>query len=164
MTARALFAMAAAAGCVFLGRASSFCLSQRESLLDDWARALRRMENEAVYRQSSALRTIAQGAAEEKTTLPALAQRMERMNDKPDTLLQNLPWDNRLTPREKETLLECLRALFLPTLAQQQAAFALAQREWAKYREKARAERDKYALLYASLGWLAGAALFILLC
>ena len=64
MTAWALVAMGAAAGCVFLGRAASFRLSQRESLLDDWARALRRMENEAVYRQSSALRTIAQGAAE----------------------------------------------------------------------------------------------------
>ena len=82
----------------------------------------------------------------------------------PDTLTGVLPWDELLSPAERETLSTCIRGLFSPTLTQQAQALAAARDQWAAYLRRCREKRERDGRLYVSLGWLGGAAAFILLC
>ena len=75
-----------------------------------------------------------------------------------------LPWDALLSPAERETLSACLRSLFSPTLTQQAQALSAARDQWAVFLRLCREKREKDGKLYVSLGWLGGAAAFILLC
>ena len=82
----------------------------------------------------------------------------------PEALLKGLPWHPLLLPEEKDILLNALAGLFSSSLEGQAQALAYARAQWAVCRQAGRADREKNAGLYTALGWLGGAAAFILLC
>lgn len=160
-----ILALLAAAACIALGALAAGRLSAREKLLNAWEGALRRLEV-LVAQGGEGLPQVLKKAAGEETPLlrqaaglleaePALA---------PEALLARLPWDALLTPAERETLQDALTGLFAPRAEMQLQALGYAREQWALFRRIGREARESSARLYASLGWLAGAAVFILLC
>ena len=109
---------------------------------------------------------LGRGAGDDN--LPVLTALMQRMKSMPASstseLLDGLPWEDTLLPPERGALNDCLTALFSPSLQTQSQALAYAQSQWRMYRQSCCEAREKNARLYISLGWLGGAAVFILLC
>ena len=158
-------ALLAAGGCVALGMQASEGLNKREKLLRDWDGALARMET--VIRQGGAPLTevLRRGAGDSVAPLAALAAEIKTAPAQaPEAFLSRLSWDGLWTPAEKEALAECLEALFSPVPEAQVRALTQARQELALARSAAREKREKNGRLFVSLGWLAGAAAFILLC
>ena len=165
MSMRMGAAVLAAAACVALGAWAARRLARREDLLNAWDSALIRMEG-AITHSGAGLRDVLKiGAGQQIPLLSELARRMEESPAAaPGELIAALPWDPLLTPPEKETLLQCLEGLFSPSLTQQAQAVAYAREQWSVFRRISREVREKNGRLYWHLGWLSGAALFILLC
>ena len=160
-----LFALTAAGACAVLGMNASRNLTQREAVLTAWDGALSRMEGAVNHSGAGLMDVLKQGAAEENTVLHALIRRMlSSPAASPEALTNGLPWDEPLFSEERETLAACLRGLFSPTLAQQAQALSDARNQWTAYLRRCREKREKDGRLYVSLGWLGGAAAFILLC
>lgn len=165
MNPRVIFALGAAAACAALGTLASGCLSRRLDALSQWDKALARMDGAVRHRQASALEAVSQGAQEETVTLPALLEKARNTpGQTPAVLLRELPWHPLLPKDAKAALTDWLLSLFLPTAAQQTQGMALAQLPFSRCLNDARAAKERCGRLYVSLGWLAGAALFILLC
>ena len=160
-----LLALAAAGACAALGMSVSRRLSKRCALLTLWDGALLRMEG-AVTHSSAGLRDVLRrGAEEENAVLRELIRRMDQSPAaSPEALIEALPWDELLSPDERQTLVDCLRGLFCPTLTQQAQTLSMARDQWAVMLRRCREKREKDGRLYVSLGWLGGAAAFILLC
>ena len=157
--------MAAAGACAALGMNASRRLSKRCALLTAWDGALLRMEGAVTHSGAGLIDVLKQGAGEENVVLQELIRRMETSPAaSPETLTGALPWDELLTPDEQETLSACLRGLFRPTLTQQAQSLSAARDQWAVLLRRCRGKRERDGKLYVSLGWLGGAAAFILLC
>ena len=159
-------ALLGAGACVALGMSAANRLNRREAILQAWESALLRMDA-AVNNSAAPLNEVLRrGAADDN--LPVLTELLSRLETLPASsaseLLDRLPWEDTLLPAEKETIKDCLIALFSPSLQTQSQALAYAQSQWRVYRQSCREARDKNARLYTSLGWLGGAAVFILLC
>ena len=160
-----LLALGAAGGCVALGMSASHNLARREALLIAWDGALLRMEGAVAHSGAGLADVLRQGTGENNAVLEELIRRLDRSPAaSPEALTENLPWDELLSPGERETLSACLRGLFFPTLTQQAQALASARDQWAMFLRRCREKRERDGKLYVSLGWLAGAAAFILLC
>ena len=158
-------AVFAAAACVALGTWVARRLNARESVLEDWATALKQMENALAFDGAALPQVLRAGAGNHLPTLQALIKRMEEAPARPiDDLLNGLPWEPLLTDSEKDVLYQCLKALFSPSPLQQSQAVARAQAQWQEFLKSAKAVREKNGRLYVSLGWLGGSALFIFLC
>ncbi len=158
-------ALLAAGACAAAGCGASRRLEKREGLLRDWGEALSRMER-AVERGGEALtETLRRGAGDRVETLNRLAVSIEaNPAQAPEDALARLARDPLLTSREEETLADCLLMLFSPDRETQLRALSDARRQWAANCAAAREARQKNGRLYVSLGWLAGAGVFILLC
>ena len=99
------------------------------------------------------------------TCLERAAARLEKEDALPgEQWLSQLEWEPLLTPSEKDTLKKCLEGLFAPYLEQQLQAVLYARELWARFRRISREAHENNTRLYVSLGWLAGAAVFILIC
>ncbi len=160
-----LLALAAAGGCAALGMRASRRLARRCALLTAWDGALVRMEGAVTHSGAGLMAVLKQGAGEENAVLRELIRRMEASPAaSPEALTEGLPWGELLAPEERETLAACLRGLFCPTLTQQAQALSAARDQWAVYLYRCREKREQDGKLYVSLGWLGGAAAFILLC
>ncbi len=156
--------MAAAGGCAALGMSASRRLARREALLIFWNEALLRMEGAVVHSGAGLMDVLRQGAGEQCAVLDELIRRLlASPAASPDALTGDLPWDDLLSSAERDTLSACLRGLFSPTLEQQAQAIETARDEWAVHLRRCREKRERDGRLYVSLGWLAGAAAFILL-
>ena len=159
-------AVLGAGACVALGMSAANRLNRREAVLQAWESALLRMDA-AVNNSAAPLNEVLRrGAADDN--LLVLTELLSRLETLPASsaseLLDRLPWEDTLLPAEKETINDCLTALFSPSLQTQSQALAYAQSQWRMYRQSCREARDKNVRLYTSLGWLGGAAVFILLC
>ena len=160
-----LLALAAASGCAAFGMSASRRLSKRCALLTLWDGALLRMEGAVTHSGAGLMAVLRQGAGEEIPVLNELIRRMDQSPAvSPEALTDGLPWDELLSPDERQTLTACLRGLFCPTLTQQAQALSAARDQWAVFLRLCREKREKDGKLYVSLGWLGGAAAFILLC
>jgi stage III sporulation protein AB len=160
-----LLALTAAGACAVLGMNASRKLVQREALLAAWDGALWRMEGAVAHSGAGLMDVLKQGAAEENAVLNELIRRLlASPAASPEALTAALPWDEPLSPEEGETLRACLRGLFSPTLPQQAQALSAARSQWAEHLRRCREKQEKDGKLFVSLGWLAGAAAFILLC
>ena len=160
-----LLALGAAGGCAALGMSASHNLARREALLAAWDGAMLRMEGAVAHNGAVLTDVLRQGAGENNAVLEELIRRLNQVPAaSPEALTENLPWDELLSPGERETLSACLRGLFCPTLAQQAQAIASARDQWAVFLRRCREKRERDGRLYVSLGWLAGAAAFVLLC
>ena len=159
-------ALLGAGACVALGMSAANRLNRREAILQAGESALLRMDA-AVNNSAAPLNEVLRrGAADDN--LPVLTELLSRLETLPASsaseLLDRLPWEDTLLPAEKETIKDCLIALFSPSLQTQSQVLAYAQSQWRMYRQSCREARDKNVRLYTSLGWLGGAAVFILLC
>ncbi len=158
-------AVLGAGACVALGRSAAERLNRRDALLQAWEGALLRMDAAVNHSGAELKEVLRRGAAEKE---PALLELLRRLDALPaastEELLDQLPWNGLLLPAERDTLADCLAALFSPSLQAQAQALSYALAQWAAYRRSCREARDKNARLYTSLGWLGGAAVFILLC
>lgn len=158
-------AIPAAAACILLGSRAAGKLKDRENLLTAWEASLQRMEGAVAFNGAALPKVLEAG---KDPPLPELDELLRRMAETPaapvETLLHDLPWNPLLTDTEKNTLLGCFTALFSPSLSQQGQALAKARESWQEYVSSCKQIRQKNARLYLNLGWLGGAALFILLC
>ncbi|MBR5110180.1 MAG: stage III sporulation protein AB [Clostridia bacterium] len=155
-------AAAGAGACVALGLGAANRLNRREETLQAWENALLRMEAAIALNDSPLSEALLRG------NMPALLELRRRLADtpaaSPEELLSGLNWESVLLPQERDTLKNCLSMLFSPSLREQAQAIAYARSQWTLFRSACREARDKDARLYALLGWLGGAAVFILLC
>ena len=159
-------AVLGAVACVALGINAAGRLNRREAALRAWENALLRMDAAVNHSAAPLEEVLRRGAADDN--LPVLTELLQRLNTMPASsaaeLLDGLPWEDTLLPPELGTLKDCLSSLFSPSLQTQSQALAYAQSECRMYRQSCCEAREKNARLYISLGWLGGAAVFILLC
>ena len=161
----ALAAVAAAAACAMGGSLAAGRLTQREALLQGWDEALLRMESAVVHTGADVPGVLRRGLGPGEPALKELLSRLAASPAAPpEALLKGLPWHPLLLPEEKDILLNALAGLFSSSLEGQAQALAYARAQWAVCRQAGRADREKNAGLYTALGWLGGAAAFILLC
>lgn len=160
-----ILAFLGAAACIALGMLAADRLSQRERLLNAWEGALQRMEAAISLGGLNLPGVLRKGAGE---NVPLLSRAAALLEEQPalshQALLSRLDWTGLLTPAERETLQECLTGLFAPAPQMQLQALQYAREQWALFRRIGREAQENNARLYASLGWLAGAAVFILMC
>lgn len=161
----AAVACLAAAACVAAGYRAARRLDEKAKEIEAWEEKLIRLENELRMGGAALPAMLRRGSAGEQDILSALADQMEK-NPAADAegLLLSLPWPVSLSPEERKALAECLRGLFSPEKEGQIRAVRRARGQWARFAQKCRESREKNAALYRKLGWLAGAAAFILLC
>ena len=158
-------ALLAAGGCALLGALCARRLDARERAMEFWENALARMAS-AVETGGAGLPEILRAGADggENT----LAQAARLLEEKPalsqGDWLSALVWEPLLTERETAALRDALSGLFAATVGPQKKALAQAQEKWRGFARAAREAADKNRRLYCSLGFLGGAALFILLC
>ena len=159
-------AVLGAVACVALGINAAGRLNRREAALRAWENVLLRMDAAVNHSAAPLEEVLRRGAADDN--LPVLTELLQRLNAMPAAsaaeLLDGLPWEDTLLPPELGTLKDCLSSLFSPSLQTQSQALAYAQSECRMYRQSCCEAREKNARLYISLGWLGGAAVFILLC
>ena len=162
---RWIVALLAAAACVALGYGAAGRLAARERLLNGWEGALLRMEA-ALARIPDGLPALLRvGAGDQVPLLKTLAEAIEKAPAAdPRALVDALPWEPLLTGPEKDALADCLAALFSPLPKHQASALAYAREQLALFHKISREAWEKNARLYGGLGWMAGAALFILMC
>lgn len=158
-------ALLAAGACAAAGHGASRRLEKREQLLWVWGDALSRMER-AVERGGEPLTAVLRRGADGRAEmLNCLADWIEASPAQaPETMLDRLAWDPLLTAQERQTLCDGLLELFSPDRETQLRALAYARSQWEAFRSSAREIKEKNGRLYVSLGWLAGAGMFILLC
>lgn len=162
MTAAAL---AVSGACVAAGQWASGYLRRREQALTDWADALGRMQAAASHRALTLGELLREGAGAGALTLPALLEQLEAAPAaEPEALMKRLPWHEALLPGEREALERCLTGLFSASLQEQAETLAWARERLEGARQACREKRERDGRLYRSLGWLGGAAVFILLC
>ena len=160
-----ILAVLAAAACIALGLLAARRLSAREVLINACEGALRRMEGAVTRGGEGVVQVLRRGAGDDVPMLQQAAALLEREPAlAPEALLSRLAWDPLLTPAERDALREGLAGLFFSTPDMQLRALGYAREQWALFRRISRETLEKNARLYASLGWLAGAAVFILMC
>ena len=165
MNVGVIIALPAAGACVALGVLSARRLARREEMLAAWEGALIRLEGAVIHSGGGLRDALRRSAGKHTGILEELAQRMEEAPAAaPDALIGALAWDPLLTPPEREALSECLFSLFSPSPDGQARGIAYARDRWAAFRRAGREALEKNNRLYISLGWLGGAALFILMC
>ena len=158
-------ALLAAGACAAGGRAAALRLEKREKLLRQWEGALSRMERMVERGGAPLTETLRRGAGERVDLLNHLADVLEASPAQdPAEAVARLSWEALLSAPEKETLIECLLSLFSPDTETQARALGYARTQWTVFCRSAREIREKNSRLYASMGWLAGAGVFILLC
>jgi len=162
---RLMIAFLAAAACIALGMGAANRLTARERLLRAWEGALQRLELALGQGGDTLPRLLRSAAGEDVPLLKELAKRLEGEPAlSPQALLPRLNEGGLLTPAEQEVLEQAIGGLFSPTVSGQLQAIEYAREQWALFRRISREAWESHGRLYASLGWLAGAALFILMC
>ena len=162
---RWLASLLAAAACVALGTLAANRLTAREKALNAWEGALLRLEAVLAQGGGEVPALLRRAAGESVPLLLEAAQAMENTPAlSPESMLDSLSWGTLLTPAEQDALRECLLGLFSPSPEMQRRAVAYAREQWALFRRLGREAAEKNTRLYQGLGWLAGAAVFILMC
>ena len=155
----------AAIACVALGTLAAGRLFERERLLNAWEDVLQRLEIRIQGGGEALPRLFRESARGTGISLEKAAEAWEKEPALPmEQWLEKLPWEPLLTFSERDILKKCLEGLMLPHAEQQLQALSFAREQWAMFRRIAREARENNSRLYMSLGWLAGAAAFILIC
>lgn len=160
-----LLALMAAIACVLLGIMAANRLQGREKLLQAWETALQQMAWAAAHHPLPLPALLRLGADNHLAVLETLADMLEAspalsLND----FLSHLPSNPLLTPPEESAIREGLTGLFSPIPEIQIQSLSGARDQLAHFHQISREAAEKNSRLYNSLGFLAGAALFILLC
>ena len=158
-----LTALTALAACAAAGHLQARSLAVREQRLRAWAEAWERAEG-ALRRGGEELPALLRLAAGQD--VPALAGLARQLEENPGLAPGDLllPQEPLLSPAETEALLACLPALFSPDPGRQLAAVERTREAAERLCRAALEKKEKNGRLSVSLGWLAGAAAFLLLC
>ena len=159
-----LLAALSAVACGALGTLYSRRMSLRHRLIAAWDEALQRMEI-AVLHGGALGEILTAGAGEQ---LPLLRTAAEQLRLCPamerEAWLSALCWGDLLNPPDREILAAALMGLWAADREEQLRALRYGQAQWRLILETSRERQARSAGLYSRLGWLAGAALFILAC
>lgn len=160
-----LFALLAAIACVWLGMLASRRLQEREKLLQSWETALQKMEGAIAHHPASLPDLFRRSAGEYLPWLTDAARLLEAEPAlSPQTFFARLPAFPLLTAPETETILEGLTGLFAPDPRLQLQSLARAREQLIHFHRLNQEATVKNGQLYWHLGFLSGAALFILIC
>ena len=160
---RLILSLTAAGACVLMGLSRAARLQAREKALEEWAEAMARMES-AVTHFSPPIADILREGAVCAPALGALDRLLAASPARPlDELWQETPRDETIKETEWAALGECLRGLQETTAARQREAIRRAREKWTPLVVSARKARERGVRMYCSLGWLGGAAVFILM-
>lgn len=147
--------------CVLAGHWAARRVMLRLNAAQAWDDALRRMEN-AVETGATVTEALRSGRT------PFLDRAAEALRLSPaqttDAWLAALPWEEMLTARERDVLSACLRGLFAASREEQRRALDHGLLLWQDTLRACRDKKEACGGLYRRLGWLSGAALFILMC
>ncbi len=158
------FALISAAACGCLGVLFSRRAAERYRLARAWEAALERMES-AVLAGESLQRILLTGSGGQ---IPLLGSAAETLRRQPaltvEAWLAALPREPLLQQEEYDLLAACLRGLFSPHMESQMRALRFCRERWQAVVRRCGEESEKNGRLYGRLGWLGGAALFILMC
>lgn len=158
-----ILSLTAAGACVLLGLCRASRLMSREKALEGWADAMARMES-AVTHFSPPISDILREGAACAPALAAVGKLMEAAPARPlDELWRELPCDDAIRDAEWAMLGDCLRGLQETTVARQREAIRRTREKWSPLLLSARKARERGVRAYCSLGWLGGAAVFILM-
>lgn len=148
--------------CIMLGRKAAVTIREREKCLDQWHQAMIRMES-----------TIEGGGLPlpgllEAGGIPWLAQAAKLLRENPALspaeMLAAFPPEAHFTLPEREVIDDLIIGLFSPDRQRQLQAVRHGEEQWRYFLQRYRMKAEKNIRLYQSLGWLSGAAAFILLC
>ncbi len=157
-----ILALTASVACAALGTLYSRRLRDRDTLVRRWGEALESMES-AVLRGCDLVQVLL--SFRESVFLKQAAARLDACpTESPAEWAAALPWEEGLLPRERETLAQCLRGLTAPNQDMQLLSLRSARRQWQDVMKESRRAKDAWGTLAVKLGWLSGAALFILMC
>lgn len=155
-------ALLGAGCCILLGGRQARQAGERAALLEQWNGALMRMAC-ALEAGGHTLHQLLEAG-----DMPFLQAGAQLLQDQPTLSpaqwLDRLPWDPHLTPAERAVLQDGLQGLFHPLPARQQQEMEYARKLFAPLVKRAREGAEKNMGLYRALGWLSGAAVFILIC
>lgn len=160
---RPLFAFLSLIACGALGMLSSRSVSRRMEAAAQWNAALGRMEA-AAARGNSLMDILLAGAdGEENGLAKSAAYLREHPAASREEWLSVFPWDSLLRPKETAILRTGLSALFSPSRDEQAQGLLEARNQWRKVLADCEKDGQSRCRLYRQLGWLGGAALFILM-
>lgn len=164
MNGRAFFALTAAALCAGKGLKERNRLCRREETLSWWLSALRRLHEAFSLRGASIPQALLFSSGGEDNPLSQLAKALsEAPSSDVQGMIGGLSFDPLLSMEEVSALKGCLLSLFSPELSCQASAASRAAGQFEEYLNLAAEKRGRLGKTYTSLGFLAGAALFILL-
>ena len=160
---RAVFAFLCLIACGAIGTLSGSRVSRRLSAAARWDGILYRMEASAA--RGHPIAEILLSAAEKEDQ--ALLQSARLLQKTPaisqEAWLAAFMWDDLLTPKERSILRGGLAALFSPSREEQTKGLREARRQWNTVLSACEKDGQRLGRLYRQLGWLGGAALFILM-
>lgn len=157
------FALAPAAACVLAGQGGAMRLQKRVKLLECWDAALARLESAAVDAGLGSADALGRCVQKDTPQLSQLLALMEAQPaSSPESWLSSLSWEEPLSSREKEILAGFFLSFLSPFPEAQSRGMGYARQRWREALGDAQKAREANARLYRSLGWLSGAALFIL--
>lgn len=157
-----LMALTGAICCVALGWLAARGLRNREKSVQGWERAFLQMEG--------ALKTggVPLPGLLKAGNLPCLDEGADLLARQPALSPQAwfslLPRDPSLTDGEWAVVEDALLGLFSPSPLIQLQQLSYARQQWARFSALCRESAEKNIRLYQALGWLSGAAVFILMC
>ena len=148
--------------CIALGWYGAKRLKEREGYLQHWERALHALQNGVNRGGLSLPLLMEQGGTDSLKEAARLLREAPALSGR--ELTQRLPRDPLLTDPEWQAVCQLIQGLFAPDREGQSAAIRCAGDQFARFSALAREAAEKNIRLYQSLGWLSGAAAFILLC
>lgn len=157
-----LMGLVGAGCCMALGLQQAGRAEKRGDDMESWERAMLKMAG-AIEAGGRGLPEILE--ASEIPQLQAGAQLLRQQPAlSPEQWAEHLPRDEWLKPAEWALLRQGLMGLFAPLPAQQLREMAYARKRFTPLSAQAREEAGRRGKLYRALGWLGGAAVFILIC
>jgi len=159
---RLMLAVIGAICCIALGMLSGKRIKDRENCLSEWERALMHMEG-ALQAGGMAVPELMEAGGSAILMLTAEKLR-ENPALTPEQLFSLLPAQAPLTAPEREVISALFSGIFAPDRERQLRAVSYARQQMARHASLYREAAEKNIRLYQSLGWLSGAAAFILMC
>ena len=148
--------------CIALGMIAGKRIRDRENCLSEWEKALMHMEGALQTGGMAVPELMAAG------NMPFLVRAAEQLKKNPSMtagqLFALLPADVPLTHPERDVISALFAGIFAPDRERQLQSVLYARQQMARYAGIYREGAEKNIRLYQSLGWLSGAAAFILMC
>ncbi len=160
---RLILSLTAAGACVLMGLCRAARLQAREKTLEEWGEAMARMESLVTHFSPPIPEILHEGGACAPTLHTLETQYALAPAQGLKQLWRALPREAPLKDEEWALLGDCVGGLGETTATRQKEALRRAREKWSPLMVSARKARERGVKMYCSLGWLGGAAVFILM-